>query len=58
MADPALGTQAKELAETLGFPPRGGQTVRHIIMMLDFNPEDLRTVGNRIVEGLLASGLT
>lgn len=57
IADPALGTDARELAAELGFPPRGEGQSGTSIMMLDFNPEgeDLMTVGHRIVEGLLYS---
>ncbi len=57
IADPALGSDAKVLAEALGFPPRMPGQSGTSIMMLDFNPEgeDLFAVGQRIVEGLLYS---
>lgn len=57
VADPAVGPCAEELAEALGLPARNASRSGTSIMILDFNTEgeDLRTVGNRIVEGLLYS---
>lgn len=57
IADPAVGASAEDLARALGLPERGPGRSGTSIMILDFNTEseDLRTVGNRIVEGLLYS---
>lgn len=57
ISDPALGLEARDLAEALGLPPRDEGNSGTSIMMLDFNPEgeNLMTVGQRIVEGLLYS---
>lgn len=57
IADPALGDEARELAASLGLPEREGLQSGTSIIILDFDPEgeDLLTVGNRIVEGLLYS---
>lgn len=57
VADPVLNDAAEELAEALGLPARNQEETGTTIMILDFNTEgeDLRIVGNRIVECLLYS---
>jgi hypothetical protein len=57
ITDPAVGSDASELAEVLGFPRRDVEQSGTSIMMLDFDPngEELLTIGHRIVEGLLYS---
>lgn len=57
IADPAIGEAAKQLAGEIGLPKRGESRSGTTIMILDFDTEgdDLRTVGSRIIEGLLWS---
>lgn len=57
IADPARGEQAVTLAEAVGFPDRSSGRSGTSIMILDFETEDedIQTIGQRIVEGLLWS---
>jgi hypothetical protein len=57
IADPALNDFAEELASGIGFPERGPRQTGTSIMMIDFHTDDddLVSIGNRIVEGLLWS---
>lgn len=57
IADPALNDLAEELASGIGFPGRGPGRTGTSIMMIDFNTDDddLVSIGNRIIEGLLWS---
>lgn len=57
IVDPATGVAAKTLASDLGFPERSNDRSGTSIMILDFDTtdEELPTIGNRVVEGLLWS---
>ena len=57
VVDPIKGSAATRLAADLGFPQRSENRSGTSIMILDFdtNDEDLNSVGQRIVEGLLWS---
>ena len=57
IADPARGEDAAQLAAMIGLPERPEGRSGTSIMILDFETEgeDLETIGNRIVEGLLWS---
>lgn len=60
VADPALGDLAAELARQIGMPGRGAGGTGESgtsIMILDpaLEDDDLRVVGNRIIEGMLWS---
>ena len=53
--DPVTGYDAQALASALGLPARGRARSGTSVMILDFetNGDDLKEVGNRVVEGLL-----
>lgn len=55
IVDPITGGAATRLASELGFPQRGENRSGTSIMILDFdtNDEDLNSLGQRVVEGLL-----
>ena len=57
IVDPILDDRAEEMANGIGLPERGPGRTGTSIMMLDFDAdgEDLLSIGNRIVEGLLWS---
>ena len=55
IVDPVKGHDAQALASALGLPARGGARSGTSVMILDFETDgdDLKEVGNRVVEGLL-----
>lgn len=55
IVDPVTGHDAQALASALGLPARGKARSGTSVMILDFetNGDDLKEVGNRVVEGLL-----
>lgn len=57
IVDPALNALAEEMASGIGLPERRPGRSGTSIMMLDFDAddEDLASIGNRIIEGLLWS---